>query len=513
VTDLADAGPGSLRQALLDTPAGGTVDFQPGLSGTITLTSGELAIAKDLTVSGPGSSVITVSGNHASRVFDIAATFSVSIAGLTIADGFNGLGGGIFNAGVLTVTDSTLSGNGSNFFGTFGGGIYNQVGGTLTVTGSTLSGNTAAGGGGIFNGRFNGGGTVTVTGSTLSGNTAFAEGGGIENAGTVTVTGSTLSGNTTAGLGGGIDNVSGTLTVTDSTLSGNSATNGGGGIFNSLVFGAGTLTVTGSTLSDNSTGAGVIGGDGGGIFNAGVLTVTNSTFSGNSATSSTVSPSVGGGILNSDTLTITGSTLSGNSASGGGGGIYNDGTLTVTDSTLSANTAFAEGGGIDNTFVGTLTVTDSTLSGNSAGTDGGGVWNGDTGTLTVTDSTLSGNSAGGAGSGIYNAGLFAVRGLVTIDGDYFQTATGTLGLRIGGLQAGTEYDQLVVNGFATLDGTLQLNLVNGFVPQSGDRFQPLLFGSGSGTFAHYTGDVSGFSFLYVYDDNGFLPPGLILVAN
>src|SRR5262249_15453 len=40
VTNLNDAGAGSLRQAILDTPAGGTVDFQPGLAGTITLTSG-----------------------------------------------------------------------------------------------------------------------------------------------------------------------------------------------------------------------------------------------------------------------------------------------------------------------------------------------------------------------------------------------------------------------------------------------------------------------------------------
>src|SRR5262249_58718979 len=64
VTNLLDAGPGSLRQAILDTPAGGVVDFQPGLRGTITLTSGELAITRDLTLAGPGAEVITVSGNR-----------------------------------------------------------------------------------------------------------------------------------------------------------------------------------------------------------------------------------------------------------------------------------------------------------------------------------------------------------------------------------------------------------------------------------------------------------------
>src|SRR6516164_1624429 len=87
VTNLNDAGDGSLRQAIVDTPSGGTVDFQAGLSGTIPLSTGELLIAEDLTIAGPGSDVITVSGNHASRVFDIGATFTVDISGLTISDG------------------------------------------------------------------------------------------------------------------------------------------------------------------------------------------------------------------------------------------------------------------------------------------------------------------------------------------------------------------------------------------------------------------------------------------
>src|SRR6516225_6447866 len=107
VTNLADAGPGSLRQAIIDTPAGGTVDFDPGLSGAITLTSGELLIAKDLTIGGPGADAITVSGNHASRVFHVAASSTVAISGVRIADGLvsgsSATGGGIDNEGMLTL--------------------------------------------------------------------------------------------------------------------------------------------------------------------------------------------------------------------------------------------------------------------------------------------------------------------------------------------------------------------------------------------------------------------------
>src|SRR5262249_45724996 len=145
VTSLSDAGMGSLREAIAITPSGGTVDFLPGLSGTIPLSTGELMIAKDLTISGPGAGVITVSGNHASRVFNVAAPFTVEISGLTVADGSvtDANGGGIFNAGTLSLDSSTLSDNAAT--GTFpngtGGGIDNI--GDLTVADCTFSGNSA----------------------------------------------------------------------------------------------------------------------------------------------------------------------------------------------------------------------------------------------------------------------------------------------------------------------------------------------------------------------------------
>jgi hypothetical protein len=254
VTNLNDAGAGSLRQAIIDTSAGGTVDFQDGLSGTITLTTGELAINKDLTIAGPGSSVITVSGNHASRVFDIGATFTVDISGLTIADGGGTaqVGAGIWNAGTLTLTDSTLRGNIASGRSAIGGGIYNE-GGTVTVTGSTFSGNSAV--------------SQFLTGG----------GGGIGNQGMLTLTDSTFSGNSVSGPGGGggISN-SGTLTVSNSSLSDNSAYRGGG------IANFGTLTVSNSTLSDNSANGGIFG-EGGGILNSGTLMSGNTIVAGNTA--------------------------------------------------------------------------------------------------------------------------------------------------------------------------------------------------------------------------------------
>jgi hypothetical protein len=310
VMSLADSGPGTLRAAITQSDQDTTPDtitFEPGVTGTIPLVSALPDLSHTLTIDGPGRSMLTVARSAAPgtpdfRIFTVPTGADVTISGLTVSGGsvFGGDGGGISNAGALTVSDSTLSGNSaeSGFFGGGdGGGIDNT--GTLTVSDSTLSGNSVAGGpttGGGSGGGISNAGALTVSDSTLSGNSALnGSGGGIDNFGTLTVSDSTLSGNSAGGSGGGIDNF-GTLTVTDSTLSGNSAVVGGG------ISNAGTLTVTDSTLSGNRAFLGFGAGAGGGISNAGTLTVTGSTLSGNGAGLD------GGGISNNaGTLTVTAS--------------------------------------------------------------------------------------------------------------------------------------------------------------------------------------------------------------
>lgn len=228
VTSTADSGSGSLRQALADASPGDTIGFSLTYPVTITLTSGELAITKSLTLLGPGAENLAVSGNGASRVFAIGgAGTTAALSGLTVAYAYGSYleyGGGIYNAGTLTVTHATFSGNWAGN----GGGIYNA--GILTVTHTTFSGNRAGyDGGGIYNN-----GTLMVTHATFSGNEAvgLGGGGGIFNYGVVVLTNTTFSGNSAYSYGGGIDNWSGTLTVAHATFSGNEAAYFGGGIFN-----------------------------------------------------------------------------------------------------------------------------------------------------------------------------------------------------------------------------------------------------------------------------------------
>jgi hypothetical protein len=71
VTNLADSGFGSLRYGIEDSPANTIINFQPGLTGTISLTGGELELSGDVTIVGPGPAQVSVSGTHQSRIFNV----------------------------------------------------------------------------------------------------------------------------------------------------------------------------------------------------------------------------------------------------------------------------------------------------------------------------------------------------------------------------------------------------------------------------------------------------------
>ena len=242
VTNLNDAGAGSLRQAILDTAAGGTVDFQPGLTGTITLRTGELTLDKDLTIAGPGADVLSVSGGHASRVFSSSA--AATISGLTLTDGLAAdFGGGIQNlGGVLTVAECVIRGNHAH---TLGGGIETS-GGRLTVRDCVVEDNSVeASGHGAGIEALNA--PLTVLNTTVRGNSGDFGGGIYSFRGALTVIASTVSANT-AIYGGGIESADEPLIITNSTISGNAAINSGGGFY----AGSTQMTITSSTISGNS---------------------------------------------------------------------------------------------------------------------------------------------------------------------------------------------------------------------------------------------------------------------
>src|SRR5438874_8943227 len=71
VTNTNDSGPGSLRQALADVNDGDTISFV--VTGMIGLTSGELFVNNNVTISGPGANMLTITRNSAThfRIFHV----------------------------------------------------------------------------------------------------------------------------------------------------------------------------------------------------------------------------------------------------------------------------------------------------------------------------------------------------------------------------------------------------------------------------------------------------------
>ena len=292
VTSLGDSGGrGTLRLGIASSPPGGTIDF--AVSGTITLTNGELAIGSNLTILGPGPASLTVSGNESSRVFNIAAGAHVNISNLTISNGYvagimsstgpggSAVGGGVLNDGTLSLASCRIINNrvaGGDGLGeggaARGGGVCNR--GTLVLVGCTLRGNSAYGGNADTYGR---GGDGT--------------GGGLANQGTIALTNCTLNINFTVPGSGGQE----------------PGTSWGGGIWSE----GSSASVVNCTISTNtsmktSEYSHVMGG---GLYVSGTLVIMNTIVAGNRARPSSALNSFGPDVFSYGDVLISGYNLIG----------------------------------------------------------------------------------------------------------------------------------------------------------------------------------------------------------
>jgi hypothetical protein len=477
VTNTQDMGLGSLRQAVLDANGHAGPDairFADDVQGTITLSS-ELSITDDLRILGPGADELTVSGGDTTRVFNIAQGVNVEIDDLTIAHGRATQGGGILNAGTLSLSRDVLTGNTAqgtpNGGNAYGGALYN-AGGSVTIDLSAITDNQAVGGDGGDSGPVVLGGFIFV---------GFGYGGGILNdGGALTISHSTFLNNLAQGGSGGF----GTLFPAEF------GSGWGGAIASANLFEASgpSVDISDSVLNDNQA----IGGsnitattnisglsDGGAIqLFAGTTTIRRSTFSGNVSSGghdnvNAPTQGAGGAITagGSSSLTILSSTLAYNRAFGGqnnaassvgGGGalLFADQssqprTLTIRDSWFHHNRAVGgttrttggqgEGGALDVLFCPQMQISKSTFTDNqalggagAAGAQGGNGVGAAMGigrsNLPVTGSTFAsnraqggdgGNGAGGAGGGggVGSGGAIALA--VNSAGDFTTTVSGS----------------------------------------------------------------------------------------
>ncbi len=288
VTNTSDSGNGSLRQAVLNANAATTADTVIFTSlfntpQTITLTSGAITFtdAARTTITGPGASLLSISGNNASQVFIVNANKSAALLGLTVTGGQGVDGGGLDNSGTLSMLNCTVN---NNVATSTGGGLAN--GGTLTMLNCTISGNTSSGTGGGLVAT----GHTYLTNCAVSGNYAATGGGGLAASGAgfrFSLTDCTVSGNTTNGAGGGLYDNNGQDTLTNCTVSGNTAATSGGGLRTGFA-----ATLTNCTVSGNTATTA-----GGGLDNGGDLHIGNTIVAGNNLPNSSGpdvnSPSLG----------------------------------------------------------------------------------------------------------------------------------------------------------------------------------------------------------------------------
>jgi hypothetical protein len=362
VTSLADSGPGTLRATVASAAPGDSIDFS--VSGTVHLTTGEITIAKDLTISGVGATV-TVDGLGRDRLFEVAPGNTVTIDHLTLTNGYARLsagssapamGGAILNAGDLTLDTDTIDDNRAAGSGgavetkaPMPGAATSSV--SLTVLHCVFRGNRAIAGGGGAISTYDpmpapgGGGSVavSVTSSTFEGNNAYLAGGAID---------FTLYSHSPGPSGAS------SLTVDDSTFQSNEGATGGGIYYGSaagLDGGTWTMTVTHSTFNtDVAFGVLPVGGNGGGIAvqlvlpTSGTATVliSGSDFDGNwSGSGGGISLTIHTGGSSTAHATIDQDSVAFNQAVQGGGmyalvdGESTDTEVYLTNSTVDDNVA------------------------------------------------------------------------------------------------------------------------------------------------------------------------------
>lgn len=335
VTNCNDSGAGSLRDAVANAVDGDTIDMTGLTCSSITLTTGSTFTGvNNLTLNGPGSKYLSISGNYNSPIIEHIGTGTLSISDFAMVDGkkygSSPRGGCIFSGGDVELTGVVAAycqaaASPGYTYPALGGAVY--AAGNLALDNLTFiehsgatSTDTSASGGGVF-----AGGNITMYESFVSYNTAFS---------------SSNSANGTSAIGGGIYAV-GTVGISGgSAIDQNDAISKygiakGGGSFSNSSFDIidGTVSNNAASAASNAFGGGVVASYGG--------IIKYSTISDNYS-----SHNIGGIIMNAaatGTFSIIESTISGNSASNVVGGVYSGAPTTVYNSTIAFNTETSSG--------------------------------------------------------------------------------------------------------------------------------------------------------------------------
>ncbi|MEI8083759.1 MAG: choice-of-anchor Q domain-containing protein [Actinomycetes bacterium] len=372
VTSTADAGPGTLRQALLDLAASAGASCSSitiAATGTVALQSGLPLITSTVTIIGPGRDALNLDGGDVRRIFAarLPANGTLTISRMAMS---NGKG-----APCVVCED----GGGSS-----GGAIRaSSVDGTGSVTVSEITfahNRSDDSGGAIWSGNI----PLTISDSTFTESYGEKSGGAVT-APSVVVANSTFTTNIAGDEGGAIKATR--LSAHGSVFKGNGAYYGGAIAFASTGEGG----ISSSTFEGNVSAEDL--GDGG----AAIVRMTGPEESRFVDCQFNANSGSGGGAI---------------SARGSQGSpLKPTGSLVIYGSTFRGNDASADGGAVDAAHLASVVITNSTFTGNSAQYNGGAVYANKVDGVSVRFVTITGNATdrSKAGGGLWtSAGDFAL---------------------------------------------------------------------------------------------------------
>ncbi|WP_030137986.1 Ig-like domain-containing protein [Pseudomonas fluorescens] len=504
-TNNLNSGVGSLRAALLSAQNGDIVTFNTSM--TVALTQ-VLVVDKNITIDGDlnndNVADVTLDGQYRTQIMQVTSGTTATLDGLVITRGMvagnggNGgddalvsQGGGIYNAGTLTLRNVTVTANaasgggggggvtpqyaggGGGGGGAVGSGIGGKGGDTLNSTGSNGSAGQGGAGGGFFNIGGRGGSTTGGAGGAAYPGYSTGSAGGTASSGGLSIGG--------GGGGDGYDNFGG---------------DGGGavgGIYNDT---GATLRIIGNSVISNNVGAGGGGGGGGAggsylqaggaggvgvgaIWNKGSILITAANFA-------ALAGNVGGsGVGGTSAGTAGVSPASVANVYGDGGTIntnYVPDETPPTATVVVANTNLNSGGTstVTITFseaVTGLTAADLTVQNGTVGTlttsNGGITWTGtltaasniaDTTNIITLNNTGVADLAGNAGVGTTDSNNYIVNDTVAPTASIVVSDTA---LRIGETSTVTITFSEAVSGFTTADMTVANGTLSGLSTSDG----------------------------------------------
>jgi fibronectin-binding autotransporter adhesin len=464
--------------------SGGSLSAGGGLSmpaGGFMQTGGTTTIGTELGASGGAN--VTVNGSTANIVVNGGAyiggtsTSQISHATLSIPNGAMSTTQGL---SVYSNSNAGLSG------GSLSVGGKLQLFGPLAQSGGMLT---------VANGaRFSGVAFDQSAGNaTLSNNVDVQDGGQIKLSGTAQLTSNGQASIGTSAVAAGLNIAGGSMTVNNLLLVDVKGTTNlsGGTLTASTLTSAGQITQTGGALTAGTT------ANNGGKFTQSAGTATFATEF---------------GVRNFGTLAVSGTSVfkvNGNAYVGGSSaGAGGPATATLTGGTTTVTSQLKAYTGAVNLSAGALSVGSLQLDGDSTFTQTGGTFTAPsinaTGTAALTFNGGTATVTGGAvsiASGATLSGVATINSPATINGSLkpgTDAAVGIINLSGADTFGATSKTRIRIAGFAltdhvntgsvTLGGTLQLSMLNAYVPVYGNSYVVMIGNPIQGKFSKVTGN-------------------------